>query len=336
MNLTKPVVQTLTYSASTDQEIDLPTEGIITRVDLEMSITGSGGMAGAASVQALWRVLNTLKIQGGSGITYFSMGLVQSGIMLHYINLLDFPSTTWREIVATTQAVGYRLHFGSRPRDEYGRDNPFDLTAGIPAEDENNLKLIWGCPANTVMDDTITISAATMKATVHYVLGANKARLMVPRSTSEQYNPTTTQSDLGGERNIPTGGSVRRIVIMCLDHQTKTAGGPLLKDDQVTEMGVLLTKNNQRVIVTRTKAAELVQPWFDGMATVDTPNTAEPWTVPGLFSLDLRQVADHDYGIDTVRDKLQTGDIVLGLTIGAYTSGDLENIWYDVLVPYGS
>lgn len=335
MNITRKVVSTLTYSASTDQEIDLPTEGVITRIDLEVYDTQSSTLiAITSSTQALWRILNTLRIQGGSGRNYFSLGLAQSGIMLHYMNLIDFPGTVWHNVIATSQYHGYRLHFGSKPRDEYGRDNPFDLTAGIPADEETNLKLIWGCPANTVRDTATTISSATMRVTVHYVIGANKAGMMIPVSTSEQYNPTTTKADLGGERDIPTGGFVRRIIIMALDNLAYGSNGPILRDDQVTEIGVILNKDNRRLLVMRSKVDELAQPKYDGQQLIQYLNTPYSYTTPGLYSVDLRQYGESkDFGIDT--RNLGTGELVLGLTIGAYTSGDIEHIWYDVLVPYG-
>ena len=257
MNFCKKSVKSLTYSASTIQELDLPTEGIITRIDLEVTTIPSAQMDNACSTMAIWRIIDTLKIRGGKGRTYFNMSGVQMGMLLHYINLIDFPGTTWRTLCPASAAVmefGLRLHFGSKPRDEYGRDNPFDLSAGIPAGDEAALKLLWGCPANTVIDTTTTVGATVMYATVYYVLGASKLKLMVPISSSEGYEPGATQADLGGRVNIPTGGWLRRVAVMALDHQGYAAAGPLLMADQVTELGIELLKDNRRLIAVRAKS----------------------------------------------------------------------------------
>lgn len=334
MNITKKLVDTLTYSAGNDVQIDLPTEGLITRIDLELSITASGSAASALSVMGLWRMMQNLKIEGGGGKSYFGMTGTQMGILLHYLNLKDFPNTTWREIVATTQSVAWRIHFGSRPRDIWGRDNPFDLTAAIPARDETNLKLTWTCCASDdTIDDTLTVSSGTMRVTVHEVLGAPRGALMVPVSSSESYDPGATKSDLGGERDVPTGSFVRRIAIMALDATAGSSNGPLLKDDQMTEVGIKLVKENRRLIEVRAKALELGgSPQFDGSEVVDTPNTKSPFAVPGLYCLDLRQYDHPDYGLDARR--FNTGDVKLGMTIGAYGSAEKEHIWYDQVQAY--
>lgn len=338
MNLTKKNVEYLTYTASTNQELDLPTEGIITRIDLDVSTTPSAQMDNACSTQAIWRIVNTLKIQGGKGRRYFDMsGAADAGmgILLHYINLVDYPNTTWRTLCpasAVAMEFGLRLHFGSKPRDEYGRDNPFDLTAGIPAGDEPSLKLIWGCPANTVIDTTTTVGTTYMYATIHYVLGASTANLMIPISSTEGYVPGATKADLSGEVNIPTGSFLRRVAVMCQDHQDYSAAGPLLMTDQVTELGIRLAKDNRRLIEVRAKTNELAQPVYDGFQVADTPNTLYAYTVGGLYLLDLRAHGDPNYGMDL--RGLQTGAVKLATTIGAYTSGDVEYCWFDQVQPY--
>ncbi|KKN50490.1 hypothetical protein LCGC14_0632150 [marine sediment metagenome] len=334
MNITKKLVETLTYSAGNDVQVDLPTEGIITRIAIEMAITASGASAAALSVAGLWRAIQNIKITGGGGKSYFSMTGKQMGMMLHHVNLTDFPGRSWREIVATTQTVAAILHFGSRQRDVYGRDNPYDLTAAIPAQDETNLKLTWTCAASDdSIDDTNTISSGTMRITVHEVLGQSTEGLMIPISSSESYDPGSTKSDLQGERDIPTGNYVRRIVIMALDATAGSSGGPDLKDDQVTEIGIKLVRENRRLIEVRAKALELFNPLWDGMQVVDTPNTLSPHNFTGgLYVLDLRQIDHPDYGLDTRR--MNTGDVKLALTIGAYAAGETEHIWYDQVQAY--
>jgi len=331
MNITKPVVDTLTWAASSDKQIDLPNEGLITEIELELYLTASGALASAGSVASLWRAIQSLKIEGGGGKVYFGMSGVQMGIMLHYLNLLDHPGTTWREIVATSQYLNFRLHFGSRPRDIFGRRNPFDLTCAIPAFKETNLKLTWGTTANSALDASVTISSATMRATVHEVLPTPEAiaawSKKIPVSSSEAYDPGATKSDYSGQRDVPVGNHIRRIVIMCLDATAYSSAGPLLKADQMTEVGVLLNKENRWIFKSREQAIRLQNPKFDGMQVAATPNVDSPFDVQGLYNIDLRRYDNPDYGLDARR--MTPGDVKLGMTIGAYGAAETEHIWYD-------
>lgn len=328
MNITKKLVDTLTWAASSDVQVDLPTEGLITEIDIECSITGSGALNAALSVEGLWRVIQSLKIEGGGGKVYYGLAGTQMGLLLHYLNLLDYPGSTWRDIVATTQNIGWRIHFGSRPRDIFGRKNPFDLSVAIPAFAETNLKFIWTTTAATAINDNTTISSGTMRLTVHEVLGGEKAwSKMIPVSSSESYDPGATKSDFQAQRDVPTGNFVRRIAIMALDATAYTSVGPLLKNDQMTEVGILLNKENRWLIQAREQALRLGGPVLDGGNTSDTPNTMEPYIMDGRYVLDLRQYDNPDYGLNT--KGLQTGDVKLGMTIGAYASAEKEHIWYD-------
>ena len=334
MNIVKKLTDTLTYSAGNDVQIDLPNEGIITQVDWELYLTLDAGAASTMSVLGLWRAIQNMKIEGGGGKSYFSMTGTQMGMLMHHLNVLDYPGKCWRDIVATSQYIAGRIHFGSRLHDVYGRENPFDLTAGIPAQDETNLKFTWTCAAsdNTV-DATRTISSGTMRVQVSEVLGQPTAGLMIPISSSESYDPGATKSDLSGQRDIPTGSYVRRIAIMAIDATAGTSSGPLLLDTLVTEAGILLPKENRRLIEVRAKQLELQNPLWDGMQVANTPNTQSPHnTTGGMYVVDLRQFDHPDYGLDARR--MNTGDLKLGLTIGTYASSSKAIMWYDQVQMY--
>ena len=340
MNVVRQLVDTLSYSASADKEVKLSTDGFITRLDLECSIVGSGAMAGALAAQGLWRIIQNIKVKGAGGKNYFDMSGVQMGVPLHFLNLLDFPGISWHEIVATTQVVSWRIHFGSRPRDILGRDNPFDLSAAIPAMDESDVKLIVTWPATNAIDDTITISSATMRVTESKVQGspaeieAVKAGLMVPISTSSAYDPGATKSGLSGQVFIPTGNFVRRVLIAAQDNTAVGSLGPLFVADQVTELGIKLVKLNTWVVdAVRTKQLETQNPKWDGMVVNNVPNTQDPYSVPGFYMLDLRQVGEsRDWGVDA--RALGSNDLILGMTIVNYSSTETEQIWYDQFMPY--
>ncbi len=335
MNVTKKLTDTFTWAASSDVEVPLPTEGLITRVDFELYLTAGAAISAENATYGLWRAVENFKIVGGGGRQYFSMVGKQMGMLWHYQNILDFPGKSWHDLVATSQYLTWRCHFGSRPRDIYGRDNPYDLSAAIPAMDESNLNAVWttGAAADTI-DGAQDISSATMRVTIHEVLGGEKAwSRKYPLSSTETFNPGGTKDNLGAEVDIPTGKSVRRILLMCQDATALNAQGRLVVGDQVTELGVRLIKPQARqVIYARSKQLELNNPKFDGFQVVDTPNTLSPWTVPGFYNLDLRPYFHPDYGLDA--RILRPGDVKLGMTIGSYASADSEYIWYDQLQAY--
>lgn len=335
MNLTKRIVDTMTWNASSDLTLDLPTEGLITRIDLECYITMSGGVSGALASLGLWRFIQSLRIQGGGGKDYFSMSGVQMGTMLHYLNLLDFPGSTWKDLVATSQYIAFRLHFGSKPRDIYGRDNPFDLSVAIPAFAEKDLKLIWTTTAAAdTIDGVVDISSGTIRATVHLVQGGEAVwPKMIPTSVSTSVDPGATKTDLSLVENVPIGAYVRRIVVMAHDDTAVGSNGPLVVGDQIDELGLKLVKDNRRLIHIRTRTMEVCgSPWFDGGIIVDTPNTLDAFSQPGLHTLDLRQYGDRDYGLDA--RGMNTGDLELAMTIGTYASGDIVRVWYDQVQPW--
>ena len=341
MNITQKLVDTMTWAASADKQVDLPNDSFITEIDLELSLTMSGSGAAALATHGLWRAIQSLKIAGGSGKDYYSMSGVQMGVLMHYLNLVDYPTIrTWHEIVATTQIVSWKLHFGSRPYDIFGRRNPCDLSAALPAMDEANLKLTWTCTPANALDDIITISSGTMRVTVHKVQAVNEAQelaikrgLYVPVSSSEAYDPGATKSNLSGQRFVPTGNYLKRIVIAAQDDTGVGSNGPLFVGNQVTEVGIKLAKANTWLIdAVRTAQLQLNNPKFDGMEVVDTPNVQSPWAPAGFYLLDLRQYDKEDLGLDT--RGLGSNDVILGLTIGAYASGEVEQIWYEQYEPY--
>lgn len=335
MNITKTLTDTFTWVASSDIEVDLPLEGLITRIDFEVYLDMSATIAGDCATYGLWRAIEGFKIQGGSGINYFNMGGKQSGLLWHYLNLLDFPARSWRDLTADTQYALLRFHAGSRPRDIYGRDNPFDLTAAIPAFAEGNLKAIWttGATDDTV-DDTLNISAMTIRVTVYEVLGGEAAwNRMIPISSHYTYNPAATKPSLGGQVDVPIGNHVRRIALMCQDSTALTGFGRLVVGDQITELALLLPKISTPLIYQRTRTMQLGAPKFDGMQVVNTPNVLSPWAVEGFHCLDLRQYDDRDYGLDT--RNLRGGDVKLAMTVDTYSSSDREIIFYDQVQRYG-
>lgn len=339
LNVSKSITETAAWAASGNKQIELPNEGLITRIVLDLSLTVTACLAADTNTTLhSYRPIQGLKIEGGGGRSYFSMsGAEQMGRLLHFVNRLDFPGRSFERGMATNTIYGsFMLHFGSRPRDLYGRDNPFDLTAFIPAKDETNLKLTWETTqAADICDTAIDISAGTLTAHVFEVLDTPHTRGMVPISSTEFYAHTANKSDLGAQFDVPTGCFLRRILILSQDDTAISSGGPLVAADEISKAGLLLPKENRRLIELNYDAMACL----NGFERDQVQTAAGAVTKPGVarqegfLVMDMRQYGHKDYGLDLRR--YQTGDVKLGLTIANYASGDDTIIFYDTVQPYG-
>lgn len=333
---------TWTWAASQTVSQDIKASGAITRIALRVRLTMSGSAAAAVQEDGFWRIMQALTLKGNSGVAYFSMGDEQIGRMLHLLNLNDrvLPGVGHGPI-ATTNDFIYVLHFGSRPRDQRGHDNPFDMSAFVPAFDDTGLKLDWLTTANTVVDDTLTISSATMYATIYEVVGTKDDIMkemwrqgvrtpMVPSSSYYVYQHTGTVSDVSKDLDIPGGAFMRRIGILAQDD---TATRPLRADDEVTEVAIKLPVGNQRVFFDDFPALVYGQGRNQSVLVDDNAMTGGALAVGAGFGVvDLRQQGDADYGLDLRNYK--AGDFKLGVTIGSYAAGDDSFYWFDQLRPY--
>jgi len=338
INIAKKVIDTATWAASSDQQIDLPNEGAITRIDLQTYFTVTACLAADTNTEyCQWKPIQNLKIQGGGGKSYFDMSYEQMGRMLHFLNMRDFPGTIFNLGMATnTIYANYCLHFGSRPRDMFGRDNPFDLTSFIPAQDETNLKLTWTTTqAADVADTTIDITAGTMKATVYEVLGLPSMSGMVPVSSTQGFGTGgTAVSGLSKQFDVPTGSFLRRIALLTQDATAISSGGPLLANDIVDEVGLLFPKESRRLIEIDYDTLLLSGgiPDIAVMTAAGAVTKPQGLVVDGFTVIDLRPYANSDYGLDL--RNYQTGDVKLAFTIPTGTDGDDIIIWYDTVQPY--
>lgn len=115
---------------------------------------------------------------------------------------------------------------------------------------------------------------------------------------------------------------------MALDATAYTSAGPLLKDDQMTQVGIYNNKLNQWVMQANQQALAMGNPLFDGMQVDQTPNVQSPFNPGGLWVIDLRKYYHPDWGLDT--RGAQQGDYKLAMTIGAYSSAEKEHIFYEM------
>jgi hypothetical protein len=344
-----------TWSASTNVEQDILKDGYITHIDFVVEITPSATLTGANQPDGLFRIIDNFTIKGGSQ-TYFTLPAEQGGRLWHYMarklfGHIGHGSGAVAAPTLTNIPVLFRWHPGSRPLLPDGSVNFFDLTAFIPAIEESSLTGTWATTANTVLDDIVTISSATMKATVYMVQGepeeiiremmmqgvpidlTGRPALMTPAPTAEVFSTTATKSDYSEERDIPTGGYLRGIGFLAQD---ATATRPVRAPDELTEIAVKMPGIGARLVEVDCEPLWAGQPSGSNLEADDGAADFQQHAPEGVFYLPLKDrgvsALSREYGINLI--PARTGDWKLGMTISTYASGDDILIYYDRLIPY--
>ena len=338
---------------------DLLRNGVITEIRATVELTPSATLAGANQPDGLWRVIQNLSIVGGSQ-TYMTLPSKTEpvgGTLLHYLNRFDgyglgHPIGVITAPQRSFTPINFVLHCGTRNRNRFGHLYPEDLSGFIPTSPESRLRALWVTGANTVMDDTVTITSGVLRLDVKSWLGSEQeimgemraqgvmlppgAKCMVPQWSAEIYSHTATFSDYSAERNVPTGGYLRRIIIVEQD-DTTTGGRGLRAGDQVTGVAVKLSKDGTHL---KRVTVEQMLSDFPPANVVEADDAALDFggfTANGIFVLDMAShvpVSRHghaEYGLNM--ETFGVGDIKLAFTISVYASGDASAILYERLVP---
>jgi hypothetical protein len=348
--------RTLTWVASSSVEQDILRDGIITHIDAVVELTPSATLAAANQPDGPFRVVDNFSIKGGAA-TYFTLPAEQGGRLWHYMERERFKHLGHGSggITApnlTQQPIMFRIHPGSRPMNSDGSINYFDLTAFIPAIEESSLKALWLTTANSVMDDTVTLSSAVMKLTIYMIQGTpeeiyqemlkqrvpvnpatGRPALMVPAPSAEVFPTTATKGDFSEERDLPAGCFLRSIGILTQD---ATATRPLRASDEVTAIALKMPSIGSKLVEVDFEALWLAQQHGTFLTADDAVSTGAVHVANGVALIDLKKhgITDlgREYGINMINAR--NGDWKLGMTIGTYSSGDDVLLWYDRLIPY--
>jgi len=339
-----------TWAADSEISVDIDKVGLITRIDATAEITPSATISAAYTITGgPFRIFEKLVIEGGSH-TYITMpgddGGV-AGVLVHNMNEKDghgpgHPTGAIGAPKNTATPVNLCFHMGSKPKMPSNPvvDNPYDLTAFIPAHNETQLKIVWTTSGNDCIDATVTITSAVLRLTLSVVNGseseirAEMARQgvrasMKPAWTAELFTHTAAKSDYTEERDVPLGAFLKRIALMCQD---ATGDRPVIATDEVTGMSLNLVLQNERL--TRNYWHNFV--CHNPMGSLLNPDDGADVGGAGGFALimDLRPHATTfpEYGLDL--RGYTTGSVKLGLTISNYAGGDDSLIIYDRYMPY--
>lgn len=322
---TKRVTDTSTWAASSDlASLKLPREGLITEIKLRANITMSAALT-AVQPDGLTRAIQNLKIEGDGGRAFLGMSGEQMGRLLYFWTVLDHGAQLINLPTGTDAHITFVFHPGSNPKD------PFDTTAVIPARALSELLAKITTTANSVVDDTTTISSGVYYFEVNQVMEVPVgAGMMTPIGSSLTYAHTATFSDFSAEIDVPTGNYLRRIFLL---DQDETATRPVRKDDQVTGVKLSVPGIGRTIIESNwqdLKAETAKQARLNGYNFQVADTTTGHLNVPdGMVCIDLRKYFDPVYGLDL--RSTQTGKVKLGLTIGSYAAGDDTLIYWDQL-----
>jgi len=351
-----------TWAASSTLRTSLERQGLITRVVFTPEITPSATLAGAVQENGLYRALLNHRIVAG-GHTFMELPSTgesgNAGTLMHYVNNQDFggmPGFPDQQSVAgpdrTYMPISFIFHCGSRPKDMYGRDNPFDLSAFIPAFNTVDLIAEWVTGLNSVLDDTVTISSGTGRYTIYTVIGthaeiqaemarqgvripagvpdAARCNGMMPAWVAETFALDTTYTDYSLGRNIPTGRYLKRIAIASQDASATRA---LLANDEVT--GVKVSIRLQDVMKQFQDAMSAHYHKGNFAVDDDAVEFGAGGHAKGIILADLRPYGHADYGLNLLSgEAAQVGAPRLGLTVTTNASGDDLLMIHEGYVPY--
>jgi len=346
-----------TWAASTQVNTAIERVGVITRLYMVNEVTPSATLGAANQPDGLFRPVGNLRIVG-SPHTYLTLPAPvdagQAGTLLHYIAKhqglgLGHPDGVITAPSLTYTAVSYPFHCGVRPKDKYGRDNPFDLSAFVPASAESQLNVEWVTTANSVMDDTVTITSAVMRFTLCRILGsvaeiqaemaAQELTLppgvpaMRPAFSANGHVNVGATTDFSTETiDVPVGGFISQISILTQD---AVATRPARANDELTRLQIWSVKTSEPLYEARLDYLNMGLEYGSNLEADDAAADFQAHCPKGIFLLDCRgmatAVADvggrimtfphmRDYGWDF--RGLNGGDIRLGLFNNLYAAGD--------------
>lgn len=318
-------------------DIALDRDFLITNIRLTATMTAL--LTATAAIDGPKRSLQTLQVVGDSK-TFFSLtgGVVisQLGRLLAFLNKFDNQAASlgaYVDVGAAGIIQNYNVHPGHFPK------NRFDLSVCIPARALSNLVARVGCSANTAIDPAGLITPGVYTFEIDGVSGVPVTRdMFYPGSYATVVPHVAITGAFGSVQNIPTGGYVRRVVMM---HDDATAVNALRTDAQVTAYRVTISKDSTELITHNIQGLKYANALRYGMVGDEQPvalgavagtrtgydgSTALP---VGVAIIDFRDYFDPVLGLNMVN--AQEGDARLGFTI-AVAAGQTA-LWWDIVYP---
>lgn len=321
----------------------VPNPYVITsmRLHLTFNITTVG--APTYVQDPYWRMISNLSIVGDKGRSFVSMGDVRP---LHYENKIFLPMG--QQFVAQTPPAGSAtnairranllLHFGSRPVSPDGTYNPYDLTAGIPAnQSQLSINLNWNTPASMSSTSGYVINSISVTPTLFVVQKKdNEADIvvpMVPNFTTQGFVPPATSATQGTPYPVPQSHFWHSSTVLSL---YGAAPADNRSDSALTDIGVRLPKEGDArlfkmfwpdfAIATGRMGAVM----DDDGTTFGTPVIATQADV-GVGRLDMTTIGGNVnplYGLDM--RTWNPGDLMVDMGVASIGNALFMHRFYDV------
>lgn len=353
-------INTAAWSADTTLRTELDDEGLVTQIDFTAEVTPSASLAGTNQPDGLFRTIQNMTITGAPQ-NYFDLPTLDGGsggTLLHYLNMIDGYGPGHGPGAITAPQMLYVpqtwvFHCGVKPFLASGRENPFDLTAFIPAWD-THLVAMWRTNGNDTLDDVTTISSAVGRFTVYRLTGSPEyirsamaqqgirgypegAMGMIPAWSNAIVSPTSTTTSFtnGFVEYLPTGGYIHRIGMLA---QNETADRPLRAADEATEVQLWATRSNEALYSARTALQLSRLPYGSNLEADDAANDFQNGAPVGVYQLDLKQLAGPTvpfgdlYGYNLIN--AGPNEVRLGFIFRTNASGDDVLVLHERLQPW--
>lgn len=357
--ITVEQTDTATWAADGTIRTAIEREGLLTHVDFVADVTPSASLDGTNQPDGIFRLVQNIRLMGGSQ-TYINLPAddgAQGGTLLHYLGMMDGYGAghsdggiTAPQIVSVP--VVFPLHFGSRPLGMYGRDNPYDLTAFIPAGNESQLNAEWVTSGNDVLDDITTITSAVGRFTLHRVVGTEaeikgemaRQRVNLPQepgitgmypswSAVVHANAAATTDFDAETEPVVVGAFLKRIAFLCQDD---TATRTLRAQDELTRVALKVRGTNEDLFRSRLYYQYRSLPYASVTNADDAVQTFGNNVPFGVHAIDLRARAQSlpgmDYGLD-LRAAVD-GSFRIGMLITVRAAGDDTLFLFERYMPY--
>lgn len=323
------VSETLDFAASGSDSVPLPRDRLITALTLvadPAQFDGDGANTPTIVQDAQDKLIQSLSVVGGPTYVSINGGATAYLKALGNLNKLVYPGMRRADLPTGTGAdqqvrFGWHMNFGA-----LNDFDPFDITAGIPAEMENTLKAEVTFAANNIVAATaahLTIDTATdIYAVVWGVQGLPKSylgRLPIPEIVMDsKTSPTTTTTF-----NIKTGRFLKRTTVLNL--AAAASNNAARNDSNLTDISLIFTKPTRSPLLDRVRwhvARSMFSHWERGVVNdEDGASAVAPDKLVGVLTIDWRRLTKNPYGLNLL--PFSSEDVQLEFTVGTTTG----SIW---------
>lgn len=324
----------LVYSSGGTDSVALSNNRVITAITITADPYRHDVTTGTITVvqDAMDKILSGLNIVGGP--TYFSLNNTLTFLKaLGNLNKLIYPGLGREDLATGVGADNDSFDAWHIPFGALSDNDPFDILAGIPAEDETSLNLLATFGANNIIAVTAadgTVDTATRLRVLTYgVQGLSReyrARLPIPDFRHDHQSAPTTNTRF----DFVTSRYLKRTTILNL--AVAASNNEARNDSNITDVSVVFEKPTRTTLFDRIRwrtFKNAQQVWSGPGTQIDKDGSAAvaPGGLVGIAVIDWRDYTHNPYGLNLY--PFSDRDVHLDLTMGTTTgSVHLFNEYY--------